>query len=112
MKFILIETSTPHGGVCFYDKTKQAILFEKNWSRKKLPKTERHNAPSHSELVGSYIEQGLTQLKLTLSDFDFFATTIGPGSFTGVRVGINVVKSFCFALNKPLYSSTLLKPLL
>ncbi|MDR0738650.1 MAG: tRNA (adenosine(37)-N6)-threonylcarbamoyltransferase complex dimerization subunit type 1 TsaB [Oscillospiraceae bacterium] len=40
-------------------------------------------------------------LKQSLSEVDAFATSIGPGSFTGIRVGISAIKGMAFALKKP-----------
>ena len=40
------------------------------------------------------VDEILTQTKLTLKDFDFYACCTGPGSFTGVRIGVSTVKAF------------------
>ncbi len=41
------------------------------------------------------IEQILSELELTVRDIDIFAAAIGPGSFTGLRIGVATVKSTC-----------------
>ena len=47
------------------------------------------------------VEQMLADCQLSLSDIDVFACGIGPGSFTGVRIGVATVRGFAKTLNKP-----------
>ncbi len=47
------------------------------------------------------VEQMLADCDLSLSDVDVFACGIGPGSFTGVRIGVATVRGFAKTLNKP-----------
>ena len=47
------------------------------------------------------IDEILASANITLNDIDVFATTIGPGSFTGIRIAVNTVRAFAYALNKP-----------
>jgi len=56
----------------------------------------------HSETFFPTLEGVLSELKLKIKDFDAIACVVGPGSFTGVRIGMSVAKSFCFSLNIPL----------
>ena len=48
------------------------------------------------------IDEILASANVTLSDVDVFATTIGPGSFTGIRIAVNTARAFAYALNKPI----------
>ena len=48
----------------------------------------------HSEGLFLYLEKALLENKLELKDFDCFAGMVGPGSFTGIRVGMSVIKGF------------------
>ncbi len=48
------------------------------------------------------IDELLSEARLTLSDVDVFATTIGPGSFTGIRIAVNTARAFAYAQNKPI----------
>lgn len=89
MKILAIETSTAQGSVSFLEDENLKFNAFSTESKK------------HSELVHSFIEAGLTQLNWKISDIDIFATTIGPGSFTGIRVSINSAKSFAYVFNKP-----------
>ena len=47
------------------------------------------------------IDEMLDNLNMKPSDCDFFACVIGPGSFTGIRIGAVTVKTLCYALGKP-----------
>ena len=113
MKYLVIETSSPQGSICFAEGSgsSASILFKNSWTRKKVKAKERSTNPSHSELVGLAVDEGLKKLSLSLNDLDFFSTTIGPGSFTGIRVGINIVKSYCYTLKKPYLKLDSLKAL-
>ena len=48
----------------------------------------------HSEGLFLYLEKALLENRLELKDFDCFAGMVGPGSFTGIRVGMSVIKGF------------------
>lgn len=58
----------------------------------------------HSEGLFLYIEKALLETKLNLNDFDAYSCIVGPGSFTGIRVGMSTIKGFCKAINKPIIS--------
>jgi len=66
-------------------------------------------AITHSETLLPLTESILKAAKLTFNDIDGFAVSIGPGSFTGLRISLSAVKGMAFALNKPVAGvSTLL----
>ncbi|SDD93749.1 tRNA threonylcarbamoyladenosine biosynthesis protein TsaB [Mucilaginibacter pineti] len=56
----------------------------------------------HAEVITVFIEQILTAANLTYQDLDAIAVSCGPGSYTGLRIGISTAKGLCFALDKPL----------
>ncbi len=56
---------------------------------------------THSQTLLPMVESVLKLSNINLSDIDVIAVTAGPGSFTGVRIGISAVKGLCFADNKP-----------
>lgn len=58
----------------------------------------------HSEGLFLYLEKSMLINKLELNDFDYFCGIVGPGSFTGIRVGMSVIKAFANALNKKVIS--------
>lgn len=56
---------------------------------------------THSRTLMPLVEGVLAGAALTPSDMDRFAVSVGPGSFTGVRIGVSAVKGMAFALDKP-----------
>ncbi len=63
-------------------------------------KTE-NNGFTHSELLLPMIEEALASAGLTYPQIDAYAVTEGPGSFTGVRIGVSTVKGLAFGTGKP-----------
>jgi tRNA threonylcarbamoyladenosine biosynthesis protein TsaB len=55
----------------------------------------------HSELLLPTIRKAFTHLRLLLDEIDYFAVGLGPGSFTGLRIGLATVKGFASALSRP-----------
>lgn len=55
---------------------------------------------THSQVILPVVKRTLSDCGLTLSDIDLFAVAAGPGSYTGLRIGIAAVKGIC-ALGKP-----------
>ena len=66
---------------------------------------------THSVKMLPMVESMLRDLEISLSDIDVFACGIGPGSFTGVRIGAATVRSFCDTLNKNAVAVTSLEAL-
>ena len=56
---------------------------------------------THSETMLPMIENLLHNAKISINDIDKFACSAGPGSFTGVRIGISVIKGLTFGTDKP-----------
>lgn len=61
---------------------------------------------THSQRVMPMIDAFLKQVDLKTSDFDAFGVCVGPGSFTGVRIGISTIKAFAQVHDKPVYTLT------
>ena len=59
------------------------------------------NGNTHSETVLPMTESLLSRLSMTVDDIDLFAVSIGPGSFTGLRIGVATIKGLSFGKNKP-----------
>jgi len=56
---------------------------------------------NHSEVLMPAIEHACSQVKIKISEVDLFACTLGPGSFTGLRIGASTLKGFLLATGKP-----------
>lgn len=63
-------------------------------------------AMQHSVALMGEIDGALKEVELNPADCDFFAAVTGPGSFTGIRIGIATAKGFALATGKPLLSVT------
>ncbi|WP_338409436.1 tRNA (adenosine(37)-N6)-threonylcarbamoyltransferase complex dimerization subunit type 1 TsaB [uncultured Flavobacterium sp.] len=57
---------------------------------------------SHAEKLHLFIDELLIENKLTYKDLNAVAVSQGPGSYTGLRIGVSSAKGFCYALNLPL----------
>ncbi len=57
--------------------------------------------PSHSKYLLKMVDQTLKEGESRLDEVDGFAVTIGPGSFTGLRIGVSLLKGFVLATEKP-----------
>jgi tRNA threonylcarbamoyladenosine biosynthesis protein TsaB len=90
MKILAIETSGETFSIALNEDGKTVACIYYNCGR------------IHSEAVIPAIEKLIKDTKNTLYAIDKFAVSTGPGSFTGVRIGITVTKTFAQALDKPI----------
>ena len=68
---------------------------------KLLSQTSQCSALTHSRTLLPMGEDMLKNAELRLEDVDLFAVAHGPGSFTGIRIGVSMVKGLAWALEKP-----------
>lgn len=66
---------------------------------------------SHSEKLVPMIKTILDGLSLNIKDIDLFGVSIGPGSFTGLRIGVATIKGFAHLFDKPLVGISTLEGL-
>lgn len=92
MKILALDSSGPNCSVALLDETTVIANFNLN------------NGITHSETLVPLIDELLKFSNITISDVDAFACSIGPGSFTGLRIGIATIKGFALSLNKPVFS--------
>ena len=67
---------------------------------------KEHDTPnySHSEQLHLFIQEVLKESSLSLADVNAIAVSKGPGSYTGLRIGVSAAKGLCFSLDIPLIS--------
>ncbi|QKJ31202.1 tRNA (adenosine(37)-N6)-threonylcarbamoyltransferase complex dimerization subunit type 1 TsaB [Mucilaginibacter mali] len=56
----------------------------------------------HAEVITLFIDEVLATAGKTYTDLDAVAVSCGPGSYTGLRIGVSTAKGLCYALDKPL----------
>ena len=66
---------------------------------------------THSQTLLPAVEQALKLSELCVDDIDAFACSTGPGSFTGVRIGVATIKGLAYGKNKPCVSISTLEAL-
>jgi tRNA threonylcarbamoyladenosine biosynthesis protein TsaB len=66
---------------------------------------------THSSMLTTLIEGAVTHAGFTLPQLDAVAVAKGPGSYTGLRIGVSTAKGLCFALDKPLVAVNTLEAL-
>ena len=69
------------------------------------------NGNTHSETLLPMVESVLRCAKVDIKDIDLFACSVGPGSFTGVRIGAATLKGLAFGQNKPCIAVSTLEAL-
>ena len=65
---------------------------------------EEINGSRHSELLTVFIESVLNEAGIAPVEIDAVAVSMGPGSYTGLRIGVSVAKGLCYSTGKPLIS--------
>ncbi len=66
---------------------------------------------SHAAMLTVFMEEVLKEAKLSPADVDAVAVSQGPGSYTGLRIGVSAAKGFCYARNIPLIATDTMKAL-
>ena len=88
MKLLAIETTAPVATVAL-------------WRDGEVTRYSADDTKKHAETVLPLVERLLAETGETLSAMDYFAVDIGPGSFTGVRIGVCIANAFGYAMQKP-----------
>jgi len=89
MKILAIDTSGPVAGC--------AVMVD----GRVVHSISLNHGLTHSESIMPAVEDAMQGSGLTCADIDVFAAVAGPGSFTGVRIGVCAAKGFAHAVNKP-----------
>lgn len=83
------------------DSTTERLVVAARINGKFFEKVSDENIKRHNGLLLAYVDEVLRALDAQLKDVDVFASVCGPGSFTGIRVGVAAIKAFALALGKP-----------
>lgn len=94
MNYLAIDTSGAHLAVIAAKGEKVSVIYEENAGLQ------------HSVRLMGAVERAMNEAGLTGRDADFFAAVVGPGSFTGIRIGVATVKALAYAFGKPVKSVT------
>lgn len=78
-----------------------AAVCELGESPRVIAEGSLNNKITHSQTLMPLVESLLANSKTELADIDVFAVSAGPGSFTGLRIGVAAVKGMAYALGKP-----------
>ena len=89
MRVLAVDTTSPRGSLAIADET--GILAEERVE----------STAGHSRWLLPAVQRALQELDLAAAAIDLFAVTSGPGSFTGLRVGISTVQGLSLAARKP-----------
>ncbi len=101
MAYILcIETSTTNCSVALV-KDKEVIRLKEDYD----------STYSHAERLHTFIDDVVKDQGISLKDLSAISISKGPGSYTGLRIGVSAAKGLCFALDIPLISVPTLQSL-
>jgi len=101
MNMLSVSTSAKHPSAALYlekigendSDCRGVILFKRDESGR-----------PHSVSLGALVDEVLDEAGISVSDIDAFAVDIGPGSFTGVRIGVSFVNALAYSENKPVFA--------
>ena len=87
---LCLETSTAVCSVSLVDKGNVVAL------------RESLDGQNHAEKITVFIDEVMKEAGVAYKDLDAVATSMGPGSYTGLRIGVSAAKGLCYAMEKPL----------
>ncbi len=87
---LCIETSTAVCSVALVDKGDVIAM------------RESLNGQNHAEKITVFIDEMMKETRMSYKELDAVAVSMGPGSYTGLRIGVSTAKGFCYAMEKPL----------
>ena len=87
---LCIETSTAVCSVALVDKGDVIAV------------RESLDGQNHAEKITVFIDEMMEEARISYIELDAVAVSMGPGSYTGLRIGVSTAKGFCYAMEKPL----------
>ncbi len=89
---LAVDTATSLASLALYDQANEVILGEEAW----------HSVNNHTVELMPRLVRMMNQQGISAADLDGLAVSLGPGSFTGLRIGLGVAKGLALALKLPL----------
>ncbi|MGM0452271.1 MAG: tRNA (adenosine(37)-N6)-threonylcarbamoyltransferase complex dimerization subunit type 1 TsaB [Thermodesulfobacteriota bacterium] len=99
MKILAVDTATKTCSVAVSDDSDIIVAHTARYAR------------THARHIMTMIDGIVQAAEITMEDIDGFAVTLGPGSFTGLRIGISTVKGLAMAVKKPVAGVSALEAL-
>ena len=99
MKILAVESTSMVAGAALIDENQL------------IGEIRIHHRKNHSEQLLPLVDQLLSLCECPLAEVDVLAVSLGPGSFTGIRIGVATVKGLAQALNKPVIGVNTLEAL-
>jgi tRNA threonylcarbamoyl adenosine modification protein YeaZ len=99
MRLLLIDTSGPVCAAAIYDAEAGRLLSMRS----------DRIGKGHAELLPVMVSEVVAESGVTLAELDRIAVTVGPGSFTGIRVGVAMARGFAVALGMPVVGVSTLR---
>ncbi len=96
MKILALDTAASWCAAAVYDTARNVVIAD----------VSENIGKGHAEVLMEYVERAMNEAKLSLRDMDRVAVNIGPGSFTGVRIGVSAARGFALALGVPVIGIT------
>ena len=91
MKILALDTASSWCAAAVYDSGTDTVLAN----------VSENIGKGHAEVLMDYIGRVMTQSGITMAELDRVAVNVGPGSFTGVRIGVSAARGFALALERP-----------
>ncbi|MBV2142150.1 tRNA (adenosine(37)-N6)-threonylcarbamoyltransferase complex dimerization subunit type 1 TsaB [Falsochrobactrum sp. TDYN1] len=91
MKILALDTAASWCAAAIYDSERDLVLAQ----------VSENIGKGHAEVLMDYVGRAMTEAATAMSQIDRVAVNIGPGSFTGVRIGVSAARGFALALGRP-----------
>lgn len=101
MRVLAIDTTSEHGGAAVYDQDECLALA-----------LNQEPASRYAVTLFGLVEQALEQARIGFADIDLYGVSNGPGSFTGIRVGLAAAQGWAKAFAKPVIGVNLLEAMI
>lgn len=101
MRVLAIDTTSEHGGAAVYNQDVCLAMA-----------LNQEPASRYAVTLFGLVEQALEQARISFADIDLYAVSNGPGSFTGIRVGLAAAQGWAKAFQKPAIGVNLLEAMI